>query len=408
VTRLSAALAVTLLALVLLALVLLGIAAGATDATPGVTSRSILLGSSGPLTGEAASAASVLRGAEAYFKYVNARGGVYGRKITLRYYDDGSDPTQAELNARRLIEDDQVLALFSTVGTSGNLAIRPIANAAAVPQLFVASAASTFGRDYRQYPYTVGYSPTHSEEGQVFARYLLATAGKRSKIGVLYQNDSDGKELVAGLEKGLGTSRTKIVAKVPYEPTAADIQPELAELKASGANTLMVFAFDRFAPQAAQSAFKLGWKPQLYVGGDSPAPATMRSMPQATAEGAISIAFAKDPDAPAFAGDDGVALGSSIVKRYVPGGNPRDGALIAGMASAFTMVDALKKAGRTPTRESLLRAATRLSEANNPFLVPGIVVRTSATSRFPITQVKLQRWHRGHWQPLGGLVSVKA
>jgi hypothetical protein len=131
-------------------------------------------------------------------------------------------------------------------------------------------------------------------------------------------------------------------------------------------------------------------------------------MPQATAEGAISIAFAKDPDAPAFAGDDGVALGSSIVKRYVPGGNPRDGALIAGMASAFTMVDALKKAGRTPTRESLLRAATSLSEANNPFLVPGIVVRTSATSRFPITQVKLQRWHRGHWQPLGGLVSVKA
>ena len=401
-TRLSAALAVTLLALVLLS-----IAAGATNATPGVTSKSILLGSSGPLTGEAAPAASVLRGAEAYFKYVNARGGVYGRKITLRYYDDASDPAQAELNARRLIEDDQVFALFSTVGTSGSLAIRALANASAVPQLFVASRAGTFGRDYRQYPYTVGYPPTHSEEGQVYARYLLATAAKRSKIGVLYQNDADGKELLAGLEKGLGASKSKIVAKVSYEPTAADIQTELADLKASGANTLLVFAFGRFALESSQASSQLGWKPQLYVSEASSAPAAMRLMPQATVEGAISIVYGKDPDTPAFAGDKGLALASTIVKRYVPGGNPKDGALVAGMASAFTMVDALKKSGRSPTRESLMRAATSLSEANNPFLVPGIVVRTSATSRFPITQVKLQRWHRGHWQLIGGLVSVK-
>jgi len=405
-----AALAVTLFALVLLGIAAAGTAAspGTTlGATPGVTSKSILLGSSGPLTGDAASAASVLRGAEAYFKYANARGGVYGRKITLRYYDDASDPAQAELNARRLIEDDQVFALFSTVGTTGNLAIRPLANASGAPHLFVASGASTFGRDYRQYPYTVGYPPTHSQEGQVYARYVLATAARRSKIAVLYQNDADGKELLAGLEKGLGAGKSKIVAKVPYEPTAVDIEPEIAELKASGANTLMVFAFGRFALESSQSASKLGWKPQLYMNEASSTPATMRLMPQGATEGAISIVFGKDPDTPAFAGDDGVALASTIVKRYVPGGNPKDGALVAGMASAFTMVDTLKKAGRSPTRESLMRAATTLSEANNPFLVPGIVVRTSATSRYPITQVRLQRWHRGHWQLLGGLVSVR-
>jgi branched-chain amino acid transport system substrate-binding protein len=401
VTRLCA------LAVSVLALVVLGAAGASTTATPGVTARTVLLGSSGPLTGEAAAAAGVLRGAEAYFKYVNARGGVNGRKISFKYYDDAYDPANAVQNARRLIQEDQVFALFSTVGTNNNLAVRPFANASKVPHLFLAAGATTFGRDYRQYPYTMGYLPTYSEEGQVYARYLLATAGKRSKIGVLYQNDDYGKDLLAGLEKGLGRSKDKLVAKVSYEPTATDVQSEIAQLKASGANTLMVFAFGKFAIQAYQFAFKLGWKPQLYVNDVASASAIMKLMPQATAEGSISIVFAKDPDTPAFAADPGTKLAGTIIKRFVPGGNPKDGFLVAGMASAFTMVDTLKRAGKALTRESLMRAATSLSEANNPFLVPGIVVRTSATNRFPITQVKLQRWHKGHWQLLGGLVSVK-
>lgn len=395
------------LAVSVLALVVLGAAGASTTATPGVTAKTVLLGSSGPLTGEAAAAAGVLRGAEAYFKYVNARGGVNGRKISFKYYDDAYDPANAVQNARRLIQEDQVFALFSTVGTNNNLAVRPFANASKVPHLFLAAGATTFGRDYRQYPYTMGYLPTYSEEGQVYARYLLATAGKRSKIGVLYQNDDYGKDLLAGLEKGLGRSKDKLVAKVSYEPTATDVQSEIAQLKASGANTLMVFAFGKFAIQAYQFAFKLGWKPQLYVNDVASASAIMKLMPQATAEGSISIVFAKDPDTPAFAADPGTKLAGTIIKRFVPGGNPKDGFLVAGMASAFTMVDTLKRAGKALTRESLMRAATSLSEANNPFLVPGIVVRTSATNRFPITQVKLQRWHKGHWQLLGGLVSVK-
>jgi branched-chain amino acid transport system substrate-binding protein len=390
-----------------LALVLLAPAGASTTATPGVTSKSILLGSSGPLTGEAAAAGGVLRGAEAYFKYVNARGGVNGRKINFKYYDDAYDPAKAVQNARQLIQDDQVLALFSTVGTNNNLAIRPFANASKVPHLFLAAGATTFGRDYRQYPYTMGYLPTYSEEGQVYARYVLATAANRSKIGVLYQNDDYGKDLLAGLDKGLGKNKSKIVAKVSYEPTATDVQSEIAQLKASGANTLMVFAFGKFAIQAYQFAFKLGWKPQLYVNDVASASAIMKLMPQGTAEGSISIVFAKDPDTPAFANDPGTKLAGTIIKRFVAGGSPKDGFLVAGMASGFTMVDALKRAGKNLTRDSLMKAATSLAEANNPFLVPGIVVRTSATNRFPITQVKLQRWHKGHWQLLGGLVSVK-
>jgi branched-chain amino acid transport system substrate-binding protein len=391
----------------MLALVVLGAAGASTTATPGVTAKSILLGSTGPLTGEAAAAGGVLRGADAYFKYLNARGGVNGRKIAFRYYDDASDAAQGLENARRLIQDDQVLALFSTVGTNTSLAIRPLANASRVPQLFVASGATAFGRDYRRYPYTMGYLPAYSEEGQVYARYLLATAARRSRIAVLYQNDEYGKELLAGLEKGLGQNRAKIVAEVPYEPTATDVESEVAQLRASGANTLMVFAFGKLAVQAYQWAFRLGWKPQLYVNEVASAPALMKLMPQGTAEGSISIVYGKDLATPAWANDPGTKLAATIVRRFVPGGNPKDGSLVAGMASAFTMVDALKKAGANPTRESLMKAATSLDEANNPFLVPGIVVRTRATSRFPITQVKLQRWHKGRWQLLGGLVSVK-
>ncbi len=397
----------TALAVPVLALVVLGAAGARTTATPGLTPTTVLLGSSGPLTGEAAAAAGVLRGAEAYFKYVNARGGVNGRRIAFKYYDDAYDPAKAVQNARQLILEDQVFALFSTVGTNNNLAIRPFANASKVPQLFVASGATTFGRDYAQYPWTIGYLPTYSEEGQVYARYLLHTNGKKAKIAVLYQNDDYGKDMLAGLEKGLGANRSKIVAKVGYEPTATDVQSEVSQLKGSGANTFMVFAFGKFAIQAFQYAYKLGWKPQIYVNDVASASAIMKLMPQGTAEGSISIAFGKDPDTPAFANDPGTKLAGQIIKKYVPGGSPKDGFLVAGMASGFTMVDTLRKAGKNLTRGSLLKAATSLQEANNPFLVPGIVVRTTPTSRFPITQVKLQRWSKGHWRLLGGLVSVK-
>ncbi len=388
-------------------LAVLGGAAARMSATPGVTSKAILLGSSGPLTGEDSAAAGVLRGAEAYFKFVNARGGVNGRRITFRYYDDAGDADRAVENAQQLVEQDQALALFSTVGTNANLAVRPYVNAAKVPHLFVAAGATTFGRDSKRYPYTIGYQPADSVEGQAYARYLLATAARRSKIAVLYQNDADGKDLLAGLEKGLGTNTGKIVATASYEPTATDVQLEIAQLKASGANTLMLFARDRIAGQAYEYAFRLGWKPQIYVDDAASASALMKRAPQRAAEGSISIVFARDPELPAFADDAGTTLARAIVRKYVPGASPNDGFLVAGMASAFTMVDALKRAGKNPTRESLLKAATSLTEADNPFLLPGIVVRTSSTSRFPITQVKLRRWTKGKWQLLGGLVSVK-
>ncbi len=391
----------------LLALVFAGLAGAGGTATPGVSSTKISIGSSGPLSGEAAAAAGVLRGAEAYFKYVNARGGVYGRSIDFKYLDDGYDPSRTVQNVRELIQQDNIFALFSLVGTNSNLAVRDFTNSAGVPQVFSAAGATTLGRDYAKYPWTIGYLPPYSEEGEIYARHILATAAKKAKIAVLYQSDDYGKDLLGGFRKGLGANRKQIVQTVGYDPTATDVQSQVAQLKASGANTFAIFAFGKFAIQAFVYANKLGWKPQIYVNDVASASSIMKLDPQGTAEGSISVLWGKDPATPKFAKDPGVALAAKIIKKYVPGGNPSDGFLVAGMAEGFTFVDALKQAGRNLTRKGLMTAVTHLNEVNNPFLVPGVTVHTTPTQRFPISSVQLQRWHAGHWVPFGGIQSAK-
>jgi branched-chain amino acid transport system substrate-binding protein len=395
-------------ALAVVALLVAGIATASTTATPGVSATTITLGSSGPLTGEAAAAAGVLRGAEGYFKYVNARGGVNGRKIDFKYLDDAYDPSKTVQNVRQLIQQDNVFALFAVVGTNGNLAIRDFANASGVPTVFSASGATTFGRDYKKYPWTIGYLPPYGEEGELYAKHILATNAKKAKIGVLYQSDDYGKDVLAGFRKGLGAkSRTMIVQTVGYDPTASDVQSQVAQLKASGANTFCVFAFGKFAIQAFQYASKLGWKPQIYVNDVASASSIMQIMPRSTSEGAISIVWGKDPATPKFKNDAGTKLAATVIKKYIPGGNPSDGFLTAGMAEGFSMVTALKAAGKNLTRKSLMNAVIHMNEANNPFLVPGVTVKTTPTFRFPIAKVQLQRWHNGHWELFGGVQSAK-
>ena len=183
----------------LAALAFAGLAGATVAGTPGVSSTKITIGSSGPLSGEAAAAAGVLRGADAYFKYVNGRGGVYGRSIDFKYLDDAYDPSQTVQNVRQLIQQDNVFALFSVVGTNGNLAVRDFTNASGVPQVFSAAGATTLGRDYAKYPWTIGYLPPYSEEGKIYARHILATNAKKAKIAVLYQSDDYGKDLLERL-----------------------------------------------------------------------------------------------------------------------------------------------------------------------------------------------------------------
>jgi branched-chain amino acid transport system substrate-binding protein len=362
-----------------------------------------------PLSGEAAIAGNVARGIEAYFKYVNDKGGVFGRKITFTYLDDGYDPGRAVNNTIRLIQQEQVFAVFSSLGTNNNLAVRKLLNDAKVPQLYVSSGATTFGRDYKKYPWTIGYIPPYSEEGELYARYVVKNI-KKPKIAVLYQNDDYGRDLLGGLKRGLGSKVKSIVASVGYDPTSADVQPQVTQLKASKANVLMVFAFGKFSLQAFNAVSRLGWKPQILVNDVSSASALMAIVPQKAANGSISIVFGKDPASPLWRNDKGIKLFQSILKKYGSSINSRDlqdGYFTAGMATAYTMVTTLKKAGKNLTRQSVMNAATHLNEKGNPFVLPGIVLHTTPTSRFPLTQVRLQRWSNNSWHPFGKLLSAK-
>jgi branched-chain amino acid transport system substrate-binding protein len=395
--------------LALAALVAVPAATAGPSATPGVTATTITIGGSVPITGPAAAFGSVGRGADAYFKYVNARGGVNGRKIVYKYLDDAYEPSQTVLATRQLVQQDNVFAIFNTVGTENNLAVRSFLNQAKVPQLFVGTGVSKIGRERGRYPWTMGYLPSFVAEGKLYGRYLLKTKPK-ARIAILYENSDYGTDLTAGLRKGLGARAKQIVATQAHEPTDATIDSQMARLKSSGANTFMMFTTPKFAILSFIAANKLGWRPTIFVSSVSISPNIMDiarvSTQGRTTEGALSIAFVKDPtDRPRYAKDPIMKLYSTILKRHLPDGKYEDVYNYYGMAVAYTMVDALKRAGKNPTRASLLRAATHLNE-KNPFMLAGIRIKTSPADYFPIGQARFVRYHKSHWIPFGALTAA--
>jgi branched-chain amino acid transport system substrate-binding protein len=397
-----------LLAGALGALALSTAATGAASET-GVTSSQVLIGGTTPLSGNASAYQSVAKGAAAYFRWVNAHGGVNKRKIKYVYKDDGYDPSETADKTRELVEQDKVFAIFNSLGTEQNLATRAYLNARKVPQLFVASGATTFGKDYKQYPWTIGYQPNYRAEGTIYGRYLAKTNPK-ARIGVLYQNDDYGKDLLTGLRNGLGKRAKLIKSRQSYDVTDDQVQSQVARLKAAKVNTVMLFATPKFAIQMYVYAQKLGWKPRVYVNAVSSAANIMGLATAGTSkkqtEGSISLVFLKDPTDPKWKKDTGAKLYRSIMKKY-KGGNPNDVYAVYGMSVAHTFVAALKKAGKNPTRASIMRAATSLNVKNDPFLLPGMTVRTTKTDHFPLDQAKLQRYHNGRWVSFGGLFRVR-
>jgi branched-chain amino acid transport system substrate-binding protein len=378
-------------------------------ATPGVTPTQITLGGTVPLNGPAAAYASVGRGADAYFKYVNSRGGVFGRKIVFKYEDDEFDVAKTVLLTRQLVEQDNVLAIFDSVGTEHALAVRPYLNDRKVPQLFVGSGVSELATEHKKYPWSMGYLPSFAGEGAIYGRYIAAHQPK-ARIAVLYENSDFGKDMLNGLRRGLA-GKAKIVGTQSYEIDDPNVDSQLAKLQASGADTLMLFATPKFAALGYVRANNfLGWHPHYYVTSVSISPDIMKiakfGSSQKQVDGSISIAFVKDPTAAQWAKDKTVRLYKTIVRRYLPGAKPDDVFNYYGMAVAYTMVDTLKKAGRNLTRASVLRAATHLNETN-PFLLPGVRIQTTPNDYYPIDKVKLARYHGTHWRFFGKLVDAR-
>jgi len=395
---------------VLLSLALVTGAAGATRADPGVTSNSVLIGGTVPLTGVAAAYASVGRGADAYFKYWNETHSVNGRKIQYEYLDDAYDPAQTVEQTRRLVQQDHVFAVFNSLGTEHNLAIRPFLNQEKVPQLFVATGATTFGRDYKQFPWSIGFLPSYTAEGIIYGKYIRANV-KSPKIAVLFQDDDYGKELLNGMKKGLGPLANRVVSTKGYDAAASDVNSQVASLKASKANVFMIFATPKYAIQAYIQVNKLGWKPQIYVNQVASASNIMKISAASsgkTAEGSISIGVFKDPTNPVFKNDKAIKLYRQIMAKYQPGADANDVYHVYAMAVAYAFVDALGHAGNPPTRAGIMRAATHLKETANPFILPGITVSTTPTDHFPIKQAQLLVWRKGIWHLQGKPVSARS
>jgi branched-chain amino acid transport system substrate-binding protein len=384
------------------------IALGAPAATPGVSSTTITIGGTVPISGPAAAYGSIGRGADAYFKYFNSRGGVFGRKISYKFLDDEFDVAKTIQLTRQLVEQDKVLAIFNSVGTEHALAIRSYLNDRKVPQLFVGSGVSKLATEHAKYRWSMGYLPSFRGEGVIYGRYVAADQPK-ARIAVLYENSDFGKDMLNGLRRGLGP-KGKIVASQSYEFTDTDISSQMARLKSSRADTLMLFATPQFAIFGYVGAFRLGWHPRVYVTSVSISPDIMKIARFATnrkhVEGSISIAFVKDPTSKLWAKDKTVRLYKSILQRFLPSAKADDVFNYYGMAVAYTMVDTLRKAGRDPTRESVLRAATHLDE-ENPFLLPGVRIKTSPNDYYPMDKVKLARYRGDHWRFFGKLVSAR-
>ena len=391
----------------ILPLVAAAAALSAPAATPGVTPTTITLGGTIPITGPAAAYASVGRGADAYFKYVNSKGGIFGRKVVYKYEDDEFDVAKTIQLTRQLVEQDNVLAIFNSVGTEHALAIRPYLNDRKVPQLYVGSGVTQLASEHRKYPWSMGYLPSFAGEGAIYGRYIAAHQPK-ARIAVLYENSDFGKDMLDGLRHGL-RGKARIVATQSYEIADSSVDSQMARLKSSGADTLMLFATPQFAIFGYVGSFRLGWHPRVYVTSVSISPDIMKiakfGSSQKQVEGSISIAFVKDPTSKQWAKDKTVRLYKAALKRFLPSAKTDDVFNYYGMAVAYTMVDTLRKAGRNPTRESVLRAATHLNETN-PFLLPGVRIHTTPNDYYPMDKVKLARYHGTHWQFFGSLVQA--
>jgi branched-chain amino acid transport system substrate-binding protein len=394
--RLVAAVAVLALAAVTAAL-----AARTTD--PGVTSSTITIGGTFPLTGPAQLYSVIPKAENAYFQYVNARGGVNGRKIVFKVEDDAYNPANTVPLTKKLVEQDHVFAIYGSLGTAPTLATRDYLNANHVPQVLVATGDSYWGSQYKKYPWTMGYQPDYPGESRVYGEFIR-TKVPQAKIAVLHQDDAYGQNYYNGLLQGLGPAKSKIVDVEKYDPTQTDVSQQIVKLKASGANVFCLFALPTQTIGALVVATKIGWHPTTFINNVSSSPTFMGLAVKsgAVVDGDITANYLLDvinqPNS------KNAQLYKSILSKYDAGANPLDTNNLYGVASAWTFVQALKNAGKTPTRAGLMRALTHMHWVN-PFLYPGIREITTPTERFPIDQQILVRWSNGAFHPFGHLFS---
>jgi len=392
-----------------------GATAGARPAaTPGVTAKTILLEGTYPLSGPASGYAPIPVGLDAYFKYINAHGGVNGRKITWKYQDDGYNPAQTVQITHQFVEQDHAFALIGGLGTEPQTAVRQYLNDNKVPQLFVSTGATTFDRDYAQYPWTLGWQPDYEAEGSTYGKYVVKNLAS-AKIGVLYQNDDYGTDYLRGFKAGLGSHQSQIVTAQPYDLSATTPPAvQMAKIKASGADTLVLFATPTPTIQAYVIGTKLGYKPAHVITNSVSATDAFLTIAENSGsnivEGSISVGYALDPANPIYNKLAGMKLYRAIMAKYAPGKNAGDGLYLYGVAKAWNVVQLLQRSGKNPTRAALMKAARNMTftpgkKNANPFLLPGVSIFTHGKFQYPISQTELIQYQTHTFQPISKLIA---
>jgi branched-chain amino acid transport system substrate-binding protein len=371
---------------------------------PGAGDTEIKIGNIMPYSGPASAFGVIGKTDAAYFKKINAEGGINGRKITFISYDDAYSPPKAIEQARKLVESDEVLLVFNPLGTPSNSALQKYLNGKKVPQLFVASGATRWN-DPKTYPWTMGWQPSYQSEAHIYAHYLLAEKPD-GKIAVLYQNDDFGKDYVKGLKDGLGAKASMIVAEESYETSDPTMDDHIARLKASGANVFISITTPKFAAQALKRLAEIDWKPLQFLANVSASVGAVL-MPAGfeNAQGLISTAYAKDPADPQWDDDPGMKRFNDFLRNYDPEGNRLDLATVYGYGAAQTLVEVLRQCGDDLTRDNVMKQAANLKDFAPDTLLPGIRINTSPSDFAPINQLQMMRFKGQRWERFGDIMT---
>ena len=373
---------------------------------PGASDTEVKIGNTMPYSGPASAYGIIGKTEAAYFTMINEQGGINGRKINFISRDDGYSPPKTVELVRRMVEEDQVLFLFSTLGTPTNTAIHSYLNDNKVPQLFAATGADQWNNP-KHFPWTMGLIPSYGTEAHIYARYILKHL-PNAKIAVLYQNDDFGKDYLNGLRDGLGDKAAEmIVATQSYETTDPTVDSQVVVLQGSGADVLLTVAIPKFAAQAIRKVYDIGWKPTHFLTSVSNSVGTvMKSAELEKGVGIISAAFAKDPTDPQWEGTTEYKEWLAFMKKYNTSANLGDVQGAIGYTYAQTMVAVLKACGNNLTRENVMKQAASLHDVTMPMLLPGITLSTSATDFAPIKQMQLERFDGTTWKLFGEVISA--
>jgi branched-chain amino acid transport system substrate-binding protein len=393
---------------ILLASLVLGLSVAANPAAAqkkydlGATDSEIKIGNIMPYSGPLSAYALIGRTQAAFFNKINAEGGVNGRKITFISYDDGFSPPKTVEQARKLVESDEVLLIFQSLGTPTNNAIRQYMNLKKVPQLFVATGATQFG-DLKNFHWTMGWQPTYQTEGRIYAKYILQNL-PQGRIGILYQNDDSGRDYLKGLKDGLGEEATKrmIVAELPYEPTDPTVDRQIVTLKTMGADIFFNEASPKFAAQAIKRAAEIGWKPVQFLASISNSVGSvLKPAGLEASKGILSTNYLKDATDPTWKDDPALKEWVAFMDKYFPEGDKTSTFSVYGYLTAQTMVQVLKQCGDELTRENVMKQAANLKDLELGMLLPGIKINTSPTDYFPVEQMQMSRFNGDHGELFG-------